>query len=150
MITVLKVQLPLTKISLLFVRNAKGTFHQFIDMDKEKELVNKLLKDKKESDLVCYCKCKVENDKIVDIKFMGEACAISTSATSVMIKLLIGKTLDEVRMLYKEYSDMIENGTIYDNLEEANAYGQIYKQQNRKHCAMLPWLGIIKALEQKT
>ena len=38
---------------------------------------------------------KIENDKIVDIKFMGEACAISTSATSVMIKLLIGKTLDE-------------------------------------------------------
>ena len=67
MITVLKVQLPLTKISLLFVRNAKGTFHQFIDMDKEKELVNKLLKNKKESNLVCYCKCKVENDKIVDV-----------------------------------------------------------------------------------
>ena len=41
MITVLKVQLPLTKVSLLFVRNAKGTFHQLIDMDKEKELVNK-------------------------------------------------------------------------------------------------------------
>ena len=92
---------------------------------------------------------KIENDKIVDIKFMGEACAISTSATSVMIKLLIGKTLDEVRSLYKEYSDMIENGTSYDNLEEANAYGQIYKQQNRKHCAMLHWLGIIKALEDK-
>ena len=55
---------------------------------------------------------KIENDKIVDIKFMGEACAISTSATSVMIKLLIGKTLDEVRSLYKEYSDMIENGTL--------------------------------------
>ena len=91
---------------------------------------------------------KIENDKIVDIKFMGEACAISTSATSVMIKLLIGKTLDEVRSLYKEYSDMIENGTSYDNLEEANAYGQIYKQQNRKTCVTLPYTGIKKILNK--
>ena len=104
------------------------------------------------NDLEGYIKVNSNNEScidIVDIKFMGEACAISTSATSVMIKLLIGKTLDEVKMLYKEYNDMIENGTSYDDLEEANAYGEIYKQQNRKHCAMLPWLGIIKALEQK-
>lgn len=67
MITVLKVQLPLTKIPLLLVRNAKGTFHQFIDMDKEKELTNKLLKNNGKFNLVCYCKCKVENDKIVKV-----------------------------------------------------------------------------------
>ena len=36
-----------------------------------------------------------EEDKIKDIKFNGEACAISTSATSIMIQLLIGKTIEE-------------------------------------------------------
>ena len=43
---------------------------------------------------------------------------------------------------------MIEDGTTDENLSEALAYNEIYKQQNRKHCAMLPWLGLKKALEK--
>lgn len=65
--TVLKVQLPLINIPLVLVRNTKGTFYQFIDMDEEKELVNELLKDKEKSNLVCYCKCEVENGKITKV-----------------------------------------------------------------------------------
>ena len=33
-------------------------------------------------------------------------------------------------------------------LNEAIVYDNIYKQANRKHCALLPYLGIKKALEQ--
>ena len=33
---------------------------------------------------------KVENDKIVDVRFDGEACAICISSTSIMIETLIG------------------------------------------------------------
>ena len=32
----------------------------------------------------------IENDIIKDIRFDGEACAISTSSTSIMISVLIG------------------------------------------------------------
>ena len=38
---------------------------------------------------------KIENGVISDMHFDGEACAISTSATSIMLKNLIGKTIDE-------------------------------------------------------
>ena len=38
---------------------------------------------------------KYENGIIKDIHFDGEACAICTSSTSIMIETLIGKTLDE-------------------------------------------------------
>ena len=92
---------------------------------------------------------KLQDNKIEDIKFMGEACAISTSATSVMIKLLIGKTKEEVMDLYKKYELMIETGEISSDLEEAIAYGEIYKQANRKHCAMLPWIGILKVFDKQ-
>lgn len=91
---------------------------------------------------------KIENNIIKEIKFNGEACAISTSATSIMIKLLENKSLDEVKKLYEEYQEMIENGKESDSLEEALAYNEIYKQQNRKTCAMLPWRGIIKAINK--
>lgn len=93
---------------------------------------------------------KIENDVITDIRFDGEACAICTSATSIMIDTLIGKTLKEVKEVYENYNNMIEekeyNPTI---LEQANAYDDIYKQPNRKKCALLPWWGIEKILKDK-
>ena len=91
---------------------------------------------------------KIEDDTIKKIYFDGEACAISTSATSVMIKLLENKKISEVLKLCSEYETMIENGTTNEDLSEALAYNEIYKQQNRKHCALLHWIGLKKALEK--
>lgn len=91
---------------------------------------------------------KIEDDTIKKIYFDGEACAISTSATSVMIKLLENKKISEVLKLCDAYEKMIEEGTTNEILSEALAYNEIYKQQNRKHCALLPWLGLKKALEK--
>ena len=88
------------------------------------------------------------DNKIEDIHFNGEACAISTSAASIMTRLLKDKTIEEVKELIKEYKDMIETGKEYDRLEEALVYSDIYKQQNRKGCAIIPWLGIEKAIAE--
>lgn len=88
----------------------------------------------------------IKDDVIVSIKFDGEACAISTSAASIMTKLLQNKTIFEVKKMFEEYNKMIENGTTEDNLEEALVFNDIYKQQNRKKCAVLPWNGIMNAI----
>lgn len=90
-----------------------------------------------------------ENDKIVDIKFDGEACAISTSATSIMIKLLLNKTLEEIENLINNYENMIKHEH-YDEdlLGEANCYDEIYLQQNRIGCATIPWVGLKKAIKE--
>ena len=88
-----------------------------------------------------------EDDKIKDVHFEGEACAISTSATSIMIKLLIGKTVDEVKNLITNYYNMIDEKEYNPEvLEEANCYDEIYKQPNRKKCALLPYEGLKKIL----
>lgn len=82
---------------------------------------------------------KVEDNKIVDIRFDGEACAISTSATSIMIRSLIGKSIDEVKKILINYKNMI-NEEEYDSevLGELNVYDEICKQPNRKNCALIP------------
>ena len=91
---------------------------------------------------------KIVNNKIIDIKFMGEACAISTSATSVIIKLLLNKDIDKVKEILDNYDYMInEKDYNKEILGEALIFDEIYKQQNRKHCAMLPIKGIRKALD---
>ena len=92
--------------------------------------------------------CKIENGVIKDIKFDGEACAISTSSASIMTELVKGKTIDEVKKIIENYENMIDEKP-YDKdlLEEANCYDEIYKQPNRKKCALLPYEGLKKILE---
>ena len=92
---------------------------------------------------------KVENNKIVDARFDGEACAICTSSTSIMIHTLIGKTLEEAIDIYKNFSKMInEEPYNAEELEEAVVYDDIYKQPNRKKCALLPWWGFEKVVNK--
>ena len=66
-----------------------------------------------------------------------------------MIHNLIGKTIDETIKYMDEFDKMV-NEEEYDKdyLNEAIVYDGIYKQANRKHCALLPYLGIKKALEK--
>ena len=51
---------------------------------------------------------KFNGDVIEDIYFDGEACAITTSATSIMIKKIIGKKICEVEKLMDNYYQMID------------------------------------------
>ena len=92
---------------------------------------------------------KIESDIIKDFYFDGEACAITTSATSIMIKSLLGKNINEVLEFITNYENMI-NELPYNKevLKEALVYDEIYKQQNRKRCALLPYMGLRKAIEE--
>ena len=86
---------------------------------------------------------KFNNNVIEDITFDGEACAISISATSIMIKNLIGKTKEEALNYINNFYNMV-NELEYDEdiLEEGIVYSDIYKQGNRKTCATLPFRGL--------
>ena len=51
---------------------------------------------------------KIEDNVIKDIRFDGEACAICTSATSIMINTLIGKSVSEAKEILKNYEYMLD------------------------------------------
>ena len=91
----------------------------------------------------------VEDNNIKDLKFMGEACAISTSSTSIMIKNLIGKSIEDAKNYINNFYNMCDEKE-YDKeiLNEGIVYEDIYKQQNRKSCALLPYKTILKALNE--
>ena len=91
---------------------------------------------------------KIEDNIIKDIRFDGEACAISTSASSIMIRSLIGKSIDDAINILTNYKNMIEEKE-YDKelLGELLVYDTISKQPNRIKCALLPMVAIDKMLE---
>jgi len=92
---------------------------------------------------------KINDDVIEDIKFTGEACAISTASTSIMIKELIGNNIEDALTFINNFDNMV-NEKEYDSsiFNEAIVFDEIYKQQNRKTCALLPYIGIKKAIEK--
>ena len=92
---------------------------------------------------------KFTDDIIEDIRFDGEACAICTSSTSIMIKTLIGKNVIDAKEIYSNFVKMLDEQEYNEDiLEEAIVYDDIYKQPNRKKCALLPWWALEKAFVQ--
>lgn len=92
---------------------------------------------------------KIEDNTIVDVRFDGEACAICTSSTSIMIDTLLGKTVTEAKEIITQFGNMIdEKHYDKDLLEQAIVYDDIGRQPNRKKCALLGWWGMEKVLTQ--
>lgn len=93
---------------------------------------------------------KLKDNIIEDIKFNGEACVIAISSTSILSKMLIGKTLEEAKEILDNYFNMIEEKD-YDKelLGEATVYDDIYKQPARKTCATLFARGIEKIFQDE-
>ena len=92
---------------------------------------------------------KVKDDIIVDARFDGEARAICTSSTSIMIDTIIAKKIEDAINILNNFKNMIDEQN-YDSdiLEQAIVYDDIYKQANRKKCALLPWWGLEKVINK--
>lgn len=67
---------------------------------------------------------KFSNDKVSDIKFNGDGCAISQASASMLTELVMGKSIEEVRK--------IDKSILLDNLGSPNL-GAV-----RIKCALLP------------
>ena len=91
---------------------------------------------------------KVERGVIVDAHFDGEACAISTSSASILTDMIKGKSIEEASNIINNFECMIDEKSYDKNvLKDANVYDEIYKQPNRKKCALLPYEGLKKMIE---
>lgn len=85
----------------------------------------------------------IKNGFIEDVAFVGQACTIATSSTSIMTELLKGKTLEEAHLIIEEYNKMIHLKEFDAKLlGEAVAFSNVGRQANRIHCATLGWRGI--------
>ena len=130
----------------LIIENYNNPVNKGLTNDKE-------YKKKEKSNPSCIDHFKIEiklnNDIVEDIRFDGEACAISTSALSISISKLIGKTKEEALNIIDNYNKMIMNEE-YDSkvLEELEIYKDISKQPARVKCATIGINGIKDILEK--
>jgi len=91
----------------------------------------------------------IKDGIISDIRFNGEACAISTASTSIMLKNVIGLSISDAKKYITNFYNMVnENNYDEELLGEGIAFNEVYKQANRKTCVTLPYDGIMRVLDK--
>lgn len=93
---------------------------------------------------------KHDKSRINSLKFTGDACAITTSSTSLMVKYLENKTKEEALNIIDNYIKMIKQEE-YDKdiLKDLIVYDEIYKQKNRVHCALLSFKALKEYIDKE-
>ncbi len=95
---------------------------------------------------------QIEGDRIVDVSFQGDGCAISTASASLMTQALKGKTVDEAARLFGAFQRMVTGAP--DDAVPTDALGKLVVLQGvcefpmRVKCATLAWHTFNAALKE--
>ena len=94
-------------------------------------------------------KVVVRDDRIEDIGFVGQGCAISTASASTMTEAVKGKTLDEARAYFGAFVAMVKGEAAHDVEvpDTLEVFAGVAEFPMRVKCATLAWHTLSAALE---
>jgi len=91
-----------------------------------------------------------ENDRVTDVAFEGQGCAISTASASLMTEAVKGKTLNEAEHIFREFQTMVTTtGELVERPElgDLEVLAGVREYPVRIKCATLPWHTMHAALK---
>ena len=95
---------------------------------------------------------KLLQDRIADVSFDGQGCAISTASASLMTTALKGKTLAEAREIFDRFHEMVTgepNAPIAEEkLGKLAVFQGVCEFPIRVKCATLAWHTLKAAIER--
>lgn len=90
---------------------------------------------------------QTEGDRVSDIAFDGEGCAISTASASMMTEAVKGKTISEAEDMFRAFQRMVTSASEEEELgEELQALAGVREHPVRVKCATLAWHALHAAL----
>ncbi len=92
---------------------------------------------------------RLDGDRLGDVRFDGQGCAISVASASLMTEAVKGKKLADVEQLYREVHALLtdQNYTPPTDLGKLMALGGVREFPVRVKCASLCWHTLHAALE---
>lgn len=83
----------------------------------------------------------VKDGVIADVHFEGKGCSISIASASVMTESLIGKNLEEAKVVLDDFNNMLRGEACErcENYSDAVAFQGVTKFPVRVKCALLAW-----------
>ena len=90
---------------------------------------------------------QMQDDKISDIRFEGQGCAISTASASLMTEAVKGRTRAEALQLFERVHRLLTDDTARaDELGKLAALSGVREYPARVKCASLCWHTLASAL----
>ena len=91
---------------------------------------------------------KVEEGRILEARFQGQGCAISTASASLMTEAVKGKRVEEALELARKFKAMVVEGAPPDpGLGDLVALSGVARLPARVKCATLAWNALEEALK---
>jgi nitrogen fixation NifU-like protein len=94
---------------------------------------------------------RIEDDRIAEVRFVGQGCSISQASVSMMTTLLQGRELDEADELAKRFTAMMhgdEDAAKDRSLGDLRALQGVSKFPVRIKCALLGFDALQEALKK--
>lgn len=92
----------------------------------------------------------LDGDKVAEVTFQGDGCAISKASASVMTDLLPGKTKAEAEALFEKFRRMVTgeiSGESADAMGKLAPFQGVSEHPSRIKCAILSWHAMKNAIE---
>lgn len=94
---------------------------------------------------------KLDKDRIEDLSFQGQGCAISRASASMMTQALKDKSIDEAERLFNSFHGMVTGTTEpsddHEDLGDLFVLSGVSEFPARVKCATLSWHSMISALK---
>ena len=88
----------------------------------------------------------IENNIISDVSYRARGCAISVASASIMSKIIKGKTIEEVDILFDKFHRLCMGEDIEDDeIETLKVLSGVSKFPTRVKCATMSWHAIKEA-----
>lgn len=98
-----------------------------------------------------FLEIKFDADKISQIAFHGQGCAISKSSASIMTELVKGLSKRKALELSRKFIEMVKNGKVQGrDLKDAVVFQGVSQYPLRVKCATLPWHVLKEALKKSS
>ena len=96
---------------------------------------------------------QLDGDRITDIGFIGQGCAISQASCSTMTEALKGKTVGDAEALFEKFHALVTgDGGSGDEIEELGklaVFAGVREFPMRVKCATLGWHTLNQALHEE-
>ena len=93
---------------------------------------------------------KMADDRIADIRFEGQGCAISTASASLMTEAVKGKSRADALALFERVHQLLtDDAAPSDELGKLAALSGVREFPARVKCASLCWHTLVSALQAR-
>jgi nitrogen fixation NifU-like protein len=94
----------------------------------------------------CSVFLRMDGDRIAEINFDGQGCAISQASASLMTTQLKDKTAAEAQQLYDQFHRIVTTGEAPEEISDLAAFAGVHAFPARIKCATLGWHTALEAI----